>query len=70
MEGFLNARLAIDAAIDKVAETAINPRNTYPQGEAAITQCVAEHRERLHQLHAMSEEFLELAMHCQEFVKD
>lgn len=61
IEALHNAILAVNTAIERVAETAPNGRDYYPQGPAAITAAQNEHVARLRRLGDVGTELEELA---------
>ena len=60
---YWTALLAVEAAIDAVAQTGPNGRDYYPQGDDALRQAMAEHRDRLLRLRAVADELNALAVH-------
>ena len=50
---YWTALLAVEAAIDAVAQTGPNGRDYYPQGDDALRQAQAAHQDRLKRLHAI-----------------
>lgn len=62
-DGYVTALLAVEAAIDAVAQAAPHGRDYYPQGDHALRQAQAEHQDRLRRLNAISEELHQLAEH-------
>ena len=66
VEGYLEARRAVEAAKDAINKIEFNARDYYTQGGRAWDEAVKEHRARLNALQQVSEELLELAAHCQD----
>ena len=61
LDGYIDAREAIRAAIDKLCETAPNGRDYYPQGDGAFEKARDEHIARLKRLHDVATELGEIA---------
>jgi hypothetical protein len=51
---YMDAMMAVEAAIDAVAKTWPHGRDYYPQGDDALQQAQAEHQDRLKRLHAVA----------------
>jgi hypothetical protein len=63
-DGYMTALAAMQAAIDAVIQTAPNGRDYYPQGDDALRQAMAEHRDRLRRLGTVADELNALAAHA------
>lgn len=64
-EGYREAGIAVNAAIDAMSEAAPNARDYYVQGPAAIQAAQAEHVSRVKRLIAVRDELLALYEHCE-----
>lgn len=62
--GYVAAMLAVEAAIDKVAQASPNGRDYYPQGDDAFAKARAEHNARLQAMGNVANELRRLAEHC------
>jgi len=62
-DGYMAALAAMHAAIDAVIQTAPHGRDYYPQGDDALRQAMAEHRERLLRLQNIAADLTALAVH-------
>ena len=69
VEQYRAAHEAVEAAIKALGNATPNGRDYYPQGNSAIGIALDAHRVRIAAMEIVSQEMLELAMHCQEFVK-
>jgi hypothetical protein len=63
LDRYMTALMAVEAAIDAVAQTAPHGRDYYPQGDDALRQAQAAHQSRLIRLHAIVLELDTLADH-------
>lgn len=63
-DGYVAAMLAVDAAIEKLAQASPHGRDYYLQGGDAFDKARAEHTARLHALRGVAGELRELAEHC------
>ncbi len=63
LDGYTEAALAIRHAMDKLAETAPNGRDYYPQGPDAIGKATNEHSERMAKLRSLLADMSALAVH-------
>ncbi len=62
-DGYMAALAAMQTAIDAVIQTVPHGRDYYPQGDGALRQAMAEHRDRLLRLHNIAAELNALAVH-------
>jgi hypothetical protein len=62
-DGYMVALAAMQTAIDAVIQTVPHGRDYYPQGDDALPQAMAEHRDRLLRLRAVEDELNTLALH-------
>lgn len=60
-EPLIEALNALRTATEKVAATAPNGRDYYPQGEGAIDDALRQHRRRMQDLEAIQRELTEIA---------
>ena len=70
LETHVAAYRALNAAYEVVSNAHPNARDYYPQGPDAYTKASKQNEERLKKLRQMSDEFLALAEHCQEFIRE
>lgn len=63
-DGYVKAMLAVDAAIEKLAQASPHGRDYYPQGDDAFDKARAEHTARIHALRGVAGELRDLAEHC------
>jgi hypothetical protein len=62
-DGYMTALEAMQTAIYAVIQTAPHGRDYYPQGDDALRQAMAEHRDRLRRLGTVADELNALAAH-------
>jgi hypothetical protein len=63
LAGYTEAIAALNAAFDKLNQTAPHGRDYYPQGDDAINQAIAEHSERQRKVYQVLKELELLAGH-------
>ena len=68
-EGYSEARLALQAAIEILSKVEFNGRDYYVQGDGAWKQAVEEHAARFVALKAVADELYKLEEHCCDFIK-
>jgi hypothetical protein len=67
-DAYVAALHAVNAAYEAVQKCSPNGRDYYPV-PGSLDSAIEEHRTRLQALHAISEELLALAVHCDGFAK-
>ena len=60
MEAMSNAAYAIEKAEEAMGKVCPNGRDYYPQGPDAIQEALRQHHNRLHHLHAVRTELMEI----------
>ncbi|MFB1500789.1 hypothetical protein [Thiocapsa sp. N5-Cardenillas] len=65
IEDWIQARAAVEAAMDAVARCGPNMRDYYPLESGSWERALHQHEARWKQLHAISEELLSMAMKVQ-----
>lgn len=63
-DAYVDATVAVEAAIDAVAKASPHGRDYYPQGGDAFDKARAEHNARLEALNKVANELHRLAEHC------
>ena len=61
-EQAMEAAGAVGAAVEKLAATAPNGRDYYPQGDGAVSEALSEHYDRLSRLESVRRELEDLAL--------
>lgn len=63
-DAYVDATVAVEAAIDAVAKAYPHGRDYYPQGDDAFDKARAEHNARLEALNKVANELHRLSEHC------
>lgn len=66
LEDYDNAREEVRNALTAIRKIEFNARDYYPQEDGAWDAAVAQMRDRIRALEAISDEFLEIMMHIQD----
>ena len=69
-EGYSEARIAVQAAMDKLQKVEFNARDYYPQGQLAWLNAVSQRQELLNKLSTVQHELFNIEIHCSNFTKD
>ena len=63
-ECYVDAMVAVEAAIDTLRKAIPHGRDYYPQGDGAYAEATKEHQERIKALNKIAIELHALAEHC------
>lgn len=66
LEGYSDAMEKVSDAVCALKNVAPNGRDYYPQGDAALSQAIREHNERVKAVELVLQELTDLALHCDE----
>jgi len=68
-EGYTEARLAVENAIEQLAKVEFNSRDYYVQNVTAWSSAVAGRADLFEKLRAVASELAKLEEHCADFIK-
>ena len=68
-EGYTEARLAVEAAIDQLSKVEFNSRDYYVQNIGAWNSAVAERMSLFEKLRSVAAELSKIEEHCADFIK-
>lgn len=68
-EDYTEARIAVQAALDKLQKVEFNARDYYPQGQLAWLDAVRQRQDLLNQLAQVSAALYKIEAHCASFIK-
>lgn len=68
-EGYSEARIAVQAALDKLQKVEFNARDYYPQGQLAWLDAVRQRQDLMNKLATVQHEIYKIEAHCASFIK-